>query len=85
MTVIFIAMCVLTVGHHIMVRGLKKSLQQCLLIWELNIRVLITFAWQWNKKDEVFWIAYILALTMVCLIAFFWQRNMEDRMFDILA
>ena len=41
--VIFIAMCVLTVRHHIMVRGLKESLQLCLLISELNIRVLITF------------------------------------------
>ena len=68
-----------------MVRGLKNSLEQCLLIWELNIRVLITFAWQWNREDEVFWIAYILALTVVCLIAFFWQRNMEDKMFRILA
>ena len=68
-----------------MVRGLKKSLQQCLLFWEFNIRVLITFVWQWNSKDEVFWIAYILALTMMCLIAFFWQRNMEDRMFIFLA
>ena len=83
--VIFIAMCVLTVRHYIMVRGLTKSLQQCLSIWELNIRVLITLVWQWNRNDEVFWIAYILALTMVCLIAFFWQRNMEDSMFNILA